>query len=485
MFVMKTSLTSAALLLLFAPLLAFSQTSVIVSEREPTVVYDPSELNPIDPRYEYEGPTLLQDIRVIDGTGAEPVEGQDVLVVDGKIAATGPTGSLEAPGDARVIDGDGLTVLPGLIDVHGHFYGGWRGGNDSGIKPTYVKWQLLTYLYAGVTHVHDIGTPFPDVAADVRDQIAAGAIMGPDATMSGQFFETAPVGAAGESMLFVNPSADAVGGWLDKQKHTFGVEMVKCHAGTSPQILKLVVSEALERDMRVVCDLWHLNGSPWIADMTGLHGYAHNSFMSIEPSPEDAARLAELGTFITSTTVMYDTFGAYRVQTEGDYISGNSLIEDVQPPAWIEAARSRGGEESSARYQSIFEGIMGTDNDTQRNWVFKWNKMLIDAGVLLGVGTDAPYTNNWTGESMHREMELWVNESGISPIQTIKGATHNNARILKIEDRTGSIAVGLEGDLLVVEGNPAENISDSRNIRYVFNNGKIVDRESLTRQWKH
>jgi imidazolonepropionase-like amidohydrolase len=86
---------------------------------------------------------------------------------------------------------------------------------------------------------------------------------------------------------------------------------------------------------------------------------------------------------------------------------------------------------------------------------------------------------------MHREMELWVNESGISPLQTIKGATHNNARILKIEDRTGSISVGLEGDLLVVEGNPAENISDSRNIRYVFNNGKIVDRDSLTRQWKH
>ena len=210
------------------------------------------------------------------------------------------------PGDARVIDGSGLTVLPGLIDVHGHLYGGWRGGNDSGIKPTYVKWQVLAYLYAGVTHVHDIGTPFPDVAADTRDQIAAGAIMGPDVTMSGQFFETAPVGAAGESMLFVNPSADAVGSWLDKQKITFDVEMVKCHAGTSAQILKLVVSQAIERNMRVVCDLWHLNGSPWIADMTGLHGYAHNSFMSIEPSSEDPARLAELGTFITSTTVMYE-----------------------------------------------------------------------------------------------------------------------------------------------------------------------------------
>ena len=87
MFVMKTSLASAAVLFLFAALPALSQTSVIISEREPTTVYDPADLNPIDPRYEYEGSTLLRNIRVIDGTGTEPVEGQDVLVVDGKIAA--------------------------------------------------------------------------------------------------------------------------------------------------------------------------------------------------------------------------------------------------------------------------------------------------------------------------------------------------------------------------------------------------------------
>ena len=67
----------------------------------------------------------------------------------------------------------------------------------------------------------------------------------------------------------------------------------------------------------------------------------------------------------------------------------------------------------------------------------------------------------------------------------LESATSVNAKILKVDDRTGSIQVGLEGDLLVVEGNPAKDISDTRNIRYVFNNGKIVDRESLTKQWKN
>ena len=81
-------------------------------------------------------------------------------------------------------------------------------------------------------------------------------------------------------------------------------------------------------------------------------------------------------------------------------------------------------------------------------------------------------------------MELGVKEIGISPLRTLHAATSDNAWILKVDDRTGSIKTGLEADLLVVSGNPAENISDSRNIRYVINNGKIVNRESLTRQWK-
>jgi len=75
--------------------------------------------------------------------------------------------------------------------------------------------------------------------------------------------------------------------------------------------------------------------------------------------------------------------------------------------------------------------------------------------------------------------------SGVSPLRTLQAATSDNAKILKIDDRTGSIQPGLEADLLVVEGDPAENISDTRNIRYVFNNGKLVDRESLTRQWRN
>jgi imidazolonepropionase-like amidohydrolase len=134
------------------PQLAFGQAA-IVSERERIVSYDAADLNPAQPGYAWEGATLLKNIRVIDGLGNRPKTGQDVLIADGKIQAIGRSGSLNVPADARIIKGDGLTVLPGLIDAHIHLSSGWRGPNDNGNRPVHVKWQLLNFLYAGVTQV--------------------------------------------------------------------------------------------------------------------------------------------------------------------------------------------------------------------------------------------------------------------------------------------------------------------------------------------
>jgi len=464
---------------------AFGQAA-IVSKREKIVSYSAEELNPEMPRYKWEGTTLLRDISVIDGLGNLPVKGQDVLIANGKIQAVGKSGSLDVPGDAQIIAGDGLTAMPGLIDAHIHLSSGWRGPNDNGNRPVHVKWQLLNFLYAGVTQVYDIGN-IPDVAGDTRDMVEAGAWMGPDIKIAGTYFETAEVGAPGYATLLPTNDPSHLGGKLDTMKDVYGVEMVKCHSGTNIQVLRAFVAAAHERGMRVVCDLWQNNGDPWIASVTRLDGYAHNMFMTTTPTQHDAEMLKEFGTFIITTTVMVDTMGGYRIEEEGDFITGNSLIVDVNPPHWVKQATGQAGKESANRYMSVFDAVLGDQRtmDQFRSDAIGWTKKLVDTGVLVGVGTDTPYLYNWSGESLHRELELWVNKVGISPVRTLKAATSDNARILKIDDRTGSIQVGLEADLLVVEGNPANNISDTRNIRYVFNNGKLVDRESLKRQWKN
>jgi len=481
------SLSVLLLLVLAAPAAVFAQASTIVSEREPIVVYDEEDLNPKKPGYEWTGTTLLRDIRVIDGTGNLPQSGQDVLIADGKIQAVGSSGSLDVPSDARIINGDGLTVMPGLIDAHMHFQGGWRGANDNGPRTPEIKWQLLAMLYSGITHVFDTGGP-TDNAADASDLVEAGAWMGPEAKFNGAMFETASVGASGANILLPTANAANIGGLLDAHKNIYGIEMVKCHSGTNSQVLRVLVAEAHKRGMRVMCDLWHNNGNPWIARQTHLDGYAHNTFMAVEPTARDAEILRDEGVFVITTSVLWDTFAGTRYKQEGlNYITGNPLITDVQPPHYVEAALNGGLEESLANYDALSQAILAdvTDPDEMRDQSIRWTKTMVDAGMLVGLGTDAPYAGIWVGESLHREMEIWVNESGISPLRTLQAVTYDNARIMKIDGRTGSIQPGLEGDLLVVEGDPSTDISNTRNIRYIFTNGKLVDRESLTRQWRH
>ncbi len=105
-------------------------------------------------------------------------------------------------------------------------------------------------------------------------------------------------------------------------------------------------------------------------------------------------------------------------------------------------------------------------------------KASYDAGVLIAGGTDDIYASLWPGEAMHREMQLLV-MAGIPELQVIKCCTQNAAKVLRREKEFGSLQEGMSADILLVEGNPAINISDSRNVKHIFLRGKQVDRDSL------
>ena len=111
-------------------------------------------------------------------------------------------------------------------------------------------------------------------------------------------------------------------------------------------------------------------------------------------------------------------------------------------------------------------------------------KKAFDAGVLIAGGTDAPaYPSLWAGETMHRELELFV-MAGIPPLDAIKMCTYNASKILKDDDKYGSLQEGLMADIVLVNGSPWETISDTRNIQMVIVNGKILDRKKVLTSWK-
>jgi Amidohydrolase family len=126
----------------------------------------------------------------------------------------------------------------------------------------------------------------------------------------------------------------------------------------------------------------------------------------------------------------------------------------------------------------IYEAMLKDNKKDQYLWpkVLQLTKMMYDNGVEVLSGTDIPNFGLVSGESLHHELELLV-EAGISPLNVIKIATRNGADALGILDKVGTIEPGKEADMIVVEANPIDNISNTKNIEVIINDGKFVDRE--------
>ena len=233
--------------------------------------------------------------------------------------------------------------------------------------------------------------------------------------------------------------------------------------------------------MLVIADFWQLNMDKIIMQATGLDGYAHSSPDAV--SADNNRWLKENDRFVIVTANVGEMLSGLRVAEENGERSmlNESLIVDI----W--------GEEEVSHFYDVYPQIRhnyydGPDSFYQKNNFGDMTKIrgnffpnikgAYDAGVLIAGGSDTPYASLWPGESMHRELELLV-MAGIPNLDAIKVCTHNASRILRRESEFGSLQVGLSADLILVEGNPAENISDSRNVKHVFLRGKQVDRKSL------
>jgi imidazolonepropionase-like amidohydrolase len=215
---------------------------------------------------------------------------------------------------------------------------------------------------------------------------------------------------------------------------------------------------------------------------TGLDGWAHSAGFEIV-GQDDQEWMAANDRFVVVTANVGEKLSGLRVADErGQRLQlKEPLIVDI----WGKEAVEDFYEKYPLLRQNLWEGPqsfyqqMGFGKMTRFRANFLTNiKGSYDAGVLIAGGSDDSFPSLWPGESMHRELELLV-MAGIPPIDAIRICTHNGSRILQREDKFGSLQVGMSADILIVEGNPAKNISDTRNVRHVFLRGKKIDRDSL------
>ncbi len=401
-------------------------------------------------------PLVLTHAIVIDGTGAEPIEDGTVVIRQEKIVAVGSADTVSFPSDARVIDVDGKTVMPGLADMHVHLVGGWDG---EAVDMLGYRRYLNSLLYAGVTTVLDTANVEPYIL-QMRQEIEAGRLLGPRIYCVGPGIDGAdpiwpPISVAVSSLEQIPKVVERL--------KSAGVDLLKGYVGLSDRAINLLAKEGRKHSLPLLVDQWTRNGSTDLME-TGMAAFAHTPVR--EMSDRAVGLMKDKGIHCITTLTVVESFSRRRLADLA--FLDHPLIRDTTPPWFLEQLR-RG----PLREPNEIEVAFGRLELAQTN-----AKKLFDTGVLLAAGTDAPYPGVFQGEGIHRELELLV-EAGIEPLDAITIATRNAAKLMSAEDEWGTLAPGQLANVLVINGRPDKNISETRNIEIVIRAGRILEREKL------
>jgi hypothetical protein len=397
---------------------------------------------------------------IIDGTGNAPITRGSVIVEDGTITAVGTSKEVAVPPQAQVIDLAGKTVMPGLADMHVHFVGGWDG-----VSVDMLGYQryLNALLYAGVTTILDVANVEPYIL-QIRNEIKRGTIAGPRIYAVGALVDSVdpvwpPISIPMSSVSQAVP--------IVERQAKLGVDAIKAYQGLSIPQLSALVQAASEKGLMVIVDQWTRGGS-YDVIATGVGAIAHLPNRAIEPLALELIKEKQVH-FITTLAVK-ETFA--RARPGNLAFLDHPIVKDTSLPAFDQAFRDYSHRELSADEQAFVErykaGLQGSKENAA---------LLHKNGVMLVAGTDAPYPGVLLGEGIHRELELLVS-AGLTPLEAISAATRNAAKLMKAED-WGMIQAGRKADLVIVDGRPDVNISETRNITMVMQAGRILDREVL------
>jgi imidazolonepropionase-like amidohydrolase len=232
--------------------------------------------------------------------------------------------------------------------------------------------------------------------------------------------------------------------------------------------LGALVRAAAAESLRVFVDVGGRNGTASTARL-GIAAFAHLGTTPI--TDETVAIMRDRHVASITTLAVYESFARRRF-ADLTFLQ-QPLLKSTMPPRFVAelttfATRAQTGQDRAAT-RGADHALHVAMANAKRLW---------DAGVLLAAGTDSPYPGDYYGEGLHRELELLV-EAGLTPLQAITSATKNAALLLHQSAEWGTLEPGKRADVLVVAGDPARRISDTRNVEVVMQAGRVLDREKL------
>jgi imidazolonepropionase-like amidohydrolase len=416
-----------------------------------TKTTDDPRRTPVDPAVPRgpEGSIVLRGGRVFDGTGVAARPGS-VVITRNTIAAILPANSAAWPADARIIDVTGMTVMPGLIDLHTHITDGQgprvppaleRDVADSALRGVE---RLRYYAESGITSVRDTGSH--DSIFRLKAWVRERRIVGPRIFAAGRFI-TAPGGhsAEGEGSApdqGATRLANGADDWRQAVREQFdrGADFIKVGSHFSREEIRAAVEEAHALGLKITCDCetFYID---WAVD-AGVDMIEH----PLPRTDEVIKKMAARGVEADPTLVPYDI---------------------------------------------IFEDNGGYFGSTSRRFTFSREanlqmlRKLREAGIKLGVATDlvsdwylrlpAPYI---------AELTNFV-RAGFSIAEALVNATKTNAELLDMDDKLGTLEAGKLADVVVVNGQPDQRLEDLAKIEWVIRDGEVIVQRGLPFQMKH
>ena len=440
---------------------------------------------------------MLTHLRVIDGTGAAPLEDQTIIIRDGKIQSIQPSAKSEmtqpgttanSPVNAHVIDLTGYTVLPGLVGMHNHMFFP-MGGSPPMYSNMGSSFPRL-YLALGVTTIRTTGSVAPYTDLEIKRLIDSGRMIGPKMHITAPYLEGG--GAFTPVMHQLKDADDArrmVNYWADA-----GATSFKAYMNITRDDLRAVVEEAHKRGLKVtghLCSIGYreaaeigidnlehglMADSEFVPDKKpdqcpqGVGNSLRQLDLNGAPAQEMIRTLVTKNVAITSTLPVFEAGGAPLAQSgigAASALLNPRVMNVMSTDARVRYLQARARVASQSNFLELFRKAM------------EFERAFVKAGGLLIAGLD-PTGNGGivAGFGDHRQVELLV-EAGFTPVEAIKIASLNGAKFLGEDARIGSIVVGKQADLMVVKGNPAANIADIEKVEIVFKDGVGYDTEKL------
>ena len=420
--------------------------------------------------------TALVGGTLIDGYGGRPVRNSVVIVEGERISAVGTVATLPVPRGAEVISTEGMSVLPGLWDMHVHLmlnghgdYAHWDKTYLPQLERVIMPASAKQLLLAGVTSARDLGAPLND-SINVRDRLSRGELVGSTMYVSGPFIQHAPypgteafrwgVSGVDDARAKVNKLVDA------------GVDVIKLIDVDQMTLeeTKAVVEAAHRRNLPVI---GHAHRPEEIRRglIAGVNNFEHTGLAAAPEYPDDimqmirerAANMAAGPLFWTPT--IEGLFNYEYVRDNPEHIDDTSWHEGL-PKEIVEDIRK------SLEHPERLDYFRATPS--RRPTLARKFQQLKEAGVTLLVGTDSGIPMKFHSGSTWKELDAWVNLLGVDAMTTIRAATFWPAVAMRKEREVGTISPGKYADIIAVRGDVLRYIALLQRVDIVVKRGARV-----------